>query len=78
MLLAISNPQPTNTERWFDLPELCEYLPDKPKKATVYGGFTKVKFLLIKERAQKKLRFLQSEIDAWLKQGKKKTILKQP
>lgn len=61
-------------DRWFDLDELCNYLPDKPAKATVYGW---VHFKLVpfhKSPGQKKLRFLKSEIDDWLKSGHKKTL----
>ena len=32
LLLAKSNEQPTETDRWFDLTELCNYHPDKPSK----------------------------------------------
>ena len=37
LLLEKSNEQPTEADRWFDLNELCNYLPDKPAKATAYG-----------------------------------------
>ena len=66
---SISNrPEP---ERWLNLAELCEYLPDKPVKPTVYGW---VHFRVIPcHRRGKKLYFLKSEIDEWLKTGRKKT-----
>lgn len=64
-------PQP-ETERWFDLSALCEYLPDKPAKATVYGYVSANSIPC--HKGAKKLRFLKSEIDNWLKQGRKKTI----
>lgn len=60
------------TDQWFDLPELCEYLPDKPAKATVYGYVSANSIPC--HKGAKKLRFLKSEIDEWLKQGRKKTI----
>jgi predicted DNA-binding transcriptional regulator AlpA len=63
---------PTQTDRWFDLNELCIYLPDKPSKATVYGWVHTG--LIPCHKGQKKLRFLKSEIDAWLNQGRKKTL----
>jgi len=64
--------QQPETNHWFDLPELCNYLPDKPAKPTVYGW---VRTGLIPcHKGQKKLRFLKSEIDQWLKSGKQKTI----
>ena len=63
---------PAETDRWFDLNELCIYLPDKPSKPTVYGWVHTS--LIPCHKGAKKLRFLKSEIDNWLKQGKKKTL----
>jgi hypothetical protein len=64
-------PQPT-TEQWFDLAALCNYHPDKPKPATVYGWVFAGKIPV--NKGSKKLRFLKSEIDNWLMQGKKITL----
>lgn len=64
--------QPTESERWFDLLGLCEYLPDKPAKATVYGWITRNEIPYHKRA--KKLYFLKSEIDEWLRAGRKKTV----
>ncbi len=63
--------EPTDPDRWFDLTELCNYHPDKPTKATVYG-WVNVRSIPV-HKGGKKLRFLKSEIDSWLMQGKKKT-----
>ena len=63
--------EPTDTDRWFDLTELCNYHPDKPTKATVYG-WVNARSIPV-HKGGKKLRFLKSEIDSWLMQGKKKT-----
>ena len=63
--------QPTETDRWFDLNELCIYHPDKPSKPTVYGWVHSG--LIPVHKGSKKLRFLKSEIDSWIKQGRKKT-----
>lgn len=60
------------TDRWFDLNELCAYLPDKPRKATVYGWVHES--VIPCHKGAKKLRFLKSEIDTWLMQGKKRTF----
>ncbi len=63
-------PQP-EPDRWFNIVELCEYLPDKPAVPTVYGW---VHFGTIPcYKGSKKLRFLKSEIDEWQKSGRKKT-----
>ncbi len=64
--------QPTETERWFDLNELCIYHPDKPSKPTVYGWVNAGTIPV--HKGGKKLRFLKSEIDIFLKQGRKKTL----
>ncbi len=59
------------SDRWFNLQELCEYLPDRPARQTVYGwiGQHAVPY----HKKGKKLQFLKSEIDAWLKSDKRKT-----
>jgi len=71
LLLEKSNEQPTETDRWFNLNELCNYHPDKPCKPTVYGWVHSG--LIPVHKGGKKLRFLKSEIDNWIKQGRKKT-----
>ena len=72
LLLEASSRKPTETDCWFNLTELCNYHPDKPSKPTVYGwvnaGIVPV------HKSSKKLRFLKSEIDYWLQQGRKKTL----
>ena len=64
--------QPTEKDSWFDLNELCIYHPDKPSKPTVYGWVNAGTVPV--HKGPKKLRFLKSEIDNWLRQGKKKTF----
>lgn len=73
-LLIQSNQEPQPfIEQWFDLKELCNYHPDKPKPATVYGWVFAGKIPV--NKSSKKLRFLKSEIDEWLMQGRKSTVL---
>ena len=72
LLLEKSIEQPIETDRWFDLNELCIYHPDKPSKPTVYG-WVNVGTIPV-HKGGKKLRFLKSEIDNWLRQGRKKTL----
>jgi len=68
---SVSPAPPSDT--WFDLPGLCQYLPDKPAKPTVYA---KVQGRLIPfHKKGQKLFFLKSEIDAWLKTGRRSTAL---
>src|SRR5690349_7135649 len=61
-----------STDQWFDLNELCNYIPEKPAKPTVYG-WVHGSIIPYHKRA-KKLFFLKSEIDDWLKKGRKKTL----
>lgn len=72
LLTERSNELQPEPERWLNLSELCEYLPDKPVKPTVYGWVHQR--VIPNHRRGKKLYFLKSEIDAWLKTGRKKTI----
>jgi excisionase family DNA binding protein len=71
LLLEKSNEKP-EVDRWFDLSELCIYHPDKPSKFTVYGWVNGGTIPV--HKSGKKLRFLKSEIDNWLRQGRKKTL----
>lgn len=71
LLLEKSNEHRTDPDRWFDLQELCNYLPDKPTKPTVYGWVSAGKIPF--HKGGKRLRFRKSEIDGWLMMGGKKT-----
>jgi excisionase family DNA binding protein len=71
--LIRSQSQP-KTDSWFDIDELCQYLPDKPKKATVYTWVRERRIPNHKQKQGKKLAFLKSEIDTWIKQGRRKTV----
>jgi excisionase family DNA binding protein len=64
---SASQPDP---DRWFDVLELCEYL--RISKQTAYDKVHKREIPCNKQG--KKLRFLKSEIDAWIKSGRKKTL----
>ena len=70
---AVSNTQ-TNPEadQWFSLDELCEYLPGNPAKATIYGYVHRR--AIPHKKLGKRLMFLRSEIDAWLKSKDRKTV----
>jgi excisionase family DNA binding protein len=72
MLLSLSNEKPAEPDRWLNLDELCQYHPDKPSKMTVYGWVHNGSIPV--HKGGKKLRFLQSEINGWLLQGRKQTI----
>lgn len=72
VLEAQKNQTSNSLESWFDIDELCAYLPDKPVKATVYGWVHNN--VIPYSKGTKKLRFLKSEIDEWLKSGRKQTV----
>jgi excisionase family DNA binding protein len=66
-LTQLAGPQ-LEQDHWFSLEEFCDYHPDKPAKATVYGWVSKREVPFHKHG--KKLRFLKSEVDLMLKEGR--------
>ena len=70
LLQQLTRPS-TEKDQWFDIDELCKYHPDKPKKPTVYGWVSAG--LIPSHKTGKRLRFLKSEIDLFLKEGKSTT-----
>ena len=71
LVLQQFNQPAQDQDQWFDLNELVEYDPEKRTKPTFYGYIHKG--LIPYHKRGKKLLFLKSEIDNWLKQGRKKT-----
>jgi excisionase family DNA binding protein len=65
-------PMQRDSNHWLSLNELCDYLPDKPAKPTVYGWVSKGE--IPHHKKGKKLYFLKSEIDVWLQSGRRKTM----
>ena len=59
------------TEQWMNLKELCDYIPSHPAEQTVYG-WTSCHQIPFHKRG-KRIMFLKSEIDAWLRDGKVKS-----
>lgn len=59
-------------DQWFDLNDLVDYDPEKRTKATFYGYIHKREIPFHKRG--KKLTFLKSEIDEWLKSHRKQTL----
>lgn len=57
-----------NTPVWFDIGTLCDYLPQRPAKQTVYEWCSKRKIPFHKVGGSKGKHtvFLKSEIDEWL------------
>ena len=78
LLLALQTNQPQTAatapdpDRWMGVDELCCYLPEKPKRGTVYT-WVKNSFIPY-SKTTKYLRFRKSEIDTWIHSGRRKTI----
>jgi hypothetical protein len=70
-LLIAKHPEAQESDKWFNLEELRQYHPDHPAAPTVYAWVGQR--LIPNHKHGKKLMFLISEIDAWLKTGKRKT-----
>jgi predicted DNA-binding transcriptional regulator AlpA len=70
-LAALEREPAPDPERWYDIKELAEYLPDKPAVPTIYGYVHRRTIPYHKN--SKKLYFLKSEIDAWLRSGRQLT-----
>ena len=70
LLNAEQKAQP-QADQWLNLNDLCNYHPDRPAKPTVYAwiGQRSIPY----HKKGKKLMFLKSEIDTWLKAGRRKT-----
>ena len=72
LLYQQSNYSKRNEDQWFDLNELMVYDPEKRSKPTFYRYVQEQSIPFHKKG--KKLTFLKSEIDHWLKGGRKKTV----
>lgn len=71
LLSSQNNALAEPSDRWFDMQELCAYLPDHPARQTVYGWIGR--HAIPYHKKGKKLQFLKTEIDSWLKTDKRKT-----
>jgi len=71
-LLTLRQAKQPEADQWLDLQSLCAYLPDNPARQTVYQWVHTAQIPY--HKGSKRLRFLKSEIDAWLKEGRRKTI----
>jgi len=71
-MLSKTNLEQPDSDKWFNVQELCEFLPDKPARQTVYGWIGQR--LIPYHKKGKKLQFLKSEIDAWLLGDKRQSV----
>jgi phosphorylcholine metabolism protein LicD len=60
-----------DSEQWFDLDKLIEYLPDHPAKQTIYGLVSNRKIPFHKRG--KRLIFSKKSIDRWLDNSRQET-----
>ncbi len=60
------------SETWFDLEKLIEYLPDHPAKQTIYGMVSRREIPYHKRG--KRLIFSKKTIDEFLAQSRRKTV----
>lgn len=72
LLILNSSETQAKIDRWLDLNELVDYDPEKRSKSTFYGYISDRKIPFHKRG--KKVLFLKSEIDEWLRAGRKLTI----
>jgi excisionase family DNA binding protein len=69
--LILETLQQSDQDHWLDLNELVAYDPEKRSKMTFYGYLRRREIPF--HKTGKKVIFLKSEIDTWLKHGRKKT-----
>ncbi len=70
-LVAKGQSETRESDRWLNLKEFQDYHPDHPAAPTIYAWVGQR--LIPYHKKGKKLMFLKSEIDLWLKQGRRKT-----
>ena len=69
--MATTTPLLPASDQWLNVKELSEYLPSRPAVATIYE-YTANETIPFSKQG-KSLIFLKSEIDEWLRSGRKKT-----
>lgn len=60
-----------STDSWMTIEDLANYLPDKPAIPTIYAWVNQK--LIPYNKVGKRLYFLKSEINEWLRFGRRKT-----
>ena len=70
-LISKTQSNSQESDQWFNLQQLQDYHPDHPAAPTVYAWVGQRH--IPNHKHGKKLMFLKSEIDKWLKSGKRKT-----
>lgn len=63
----------TPSDRWLDIPGLIDYHPEHPAYVTIIGKLASGE--IPGHKKGKKWYFLKSEIDDYLKEGRKKTTM---
>lgn len=73
-LLNSSVGTPEANKQWLSLEELCDYLPGKPAKSSVYAWVAAKRIPFHKNKNTKRLIFHKPAIDLWLSAGREKTV----
>ena len=68
---AMQSNKNVETDAWFSLQDLCNYLPNHPAEQTVYG-WTSNRTIPFHKNG-KSIVFRKSEIDTWLMQSARKS-----
>lgn len=68
---ALNKTDKSSQDKWMNIGELSLYHPDHPAKSTIYEWVGQHRIPV--HKSGKKLRFLRSEIDSWLNEGRAKT-----
>lgn len=69
-LISLQDQPKEEPDKYLSLNQLINYLPEKPARQTVYGWVNSRKIPYHKEGKQ--LLFRKSEIDQWLRNGRRK------
>ena len=72
LLLAGGYSHEVSPDQWMEINELTSYHPEHPKKSTIYSWVHQS--IIPYHKKSKRLLFLKSEIDIWLKSGRIKTF----
>ena len=68
---VLNNSKQEKEKKWFDIDQLCDYLPHHPVKSSIYGLVHRGEIPNMKQG--KKLIFSKDEIDIWLQSHRRKT-----
>lgn len=71
-LMAKDSTQRDEKDAFLTLEELCDYLPSKPSKSSIYGKASKRE--IPHKKVNGRLLFKRSEIDQWVDEHSRKSV----